>query len=138
MRGDLMGFSGNIGELDRIASDIRRKGNSARQIAKAAAEALRPEQQAQIAALRTPYGEPWAPLVDGGTADPGIGSRVTLGAVGTQIRTAADGYANFHQSGTRKMVSRELIPTESQGIPPSWSKAIDAAADQVMGERGRP
>lgn len=129
---------GDPRELDRMAADIRRRANVAPAIAAAAAPRLRAVQAAQIAGARTPYGAAWAPLADGGAAKTDIAARVELRAEGASIVTETDTVASFHNSGTSRMPARPLIPSEAGGIPEAWRRELDAAADKVMGERGRP
>lgn len=90
-----------------------------------------------------PYGRAWAslaastqargrtppPLTDTGAMRgsvvvsplPGAGIAVTLGAA----------YATFHQTGTRYMPQRQILP-QSGGLAPSWRQAIsDAVAANI-------
>jgi hypothetical protein len=125
-----MGFSGNIGELDRIAADIRR-GPSLEAIAAIGARGIRSTLGQSIAAAKTPYGEAWAPKEDGSAPDTGIGRRVKVTAVGNKIITETDQIAGYHHSGTSKMPARPLIPSDDRGLPPQWTKDLDAAVDSA-------
>jgi phage gpG-like protein len=90
-----------------------------------------------------PYGRPWAalaastrargrnppPLTDTGSmrgsvqvaALPSAGIAVTIGTA----------YATFHQTGTKHMPQRQILP-QSGGLAPSWRQAIaDAVAANI-------
>jgi hypothetical protein len=127
---------GDPRELDRMASDIRRRGAAAAAVARLALPGIRAAQAEQIAGLRTPYGAPWAPTKNGAAPTADIAARVTLRAEGAAIVTETDAVAGYHHSGTARMPARPLLPSEGLGIPQTWQRALDAAADKAMGERG--
>jgi hypothetical protein len=133
-----MRLVGNPSDLEQVATKIRGLGGAASKIAAKAAPAIRRVQVSQIGGSQTPYGEPWAPLVDGGSADPAIASRVDVHAEGASVVAETDAVAGYHHSGTSRMVARPILPSEARGIPDTWRRELDTAADAVMGEKGRP
>jgi phage virion morphogenesis protein len=58
---------------------------------------------------------------------------------GFKIAATVD-YAVYHQSGTRKMVARRVVPDES-GLPPAWLRRYDDTVGEWLsshlGGRGR-
>jgi phage gpG-like protein len=85
-----------------------------------------------------PYGRPWAPLstytlakgrfppplTDSGAMRASIDVHPTAGA-GIEVTLDSE-YATFHQTGTRYMPQRQILP-QSAGLAPSWREAIAEA-----------
>jgi phage gpG-like protein len=107
---------------------------------------------------RNPYGEPWAPvarnrprdqrararggarakrgdkpLVDTGVMRGSVAARVT----GTQIRVMIPvEYASYHQTGTRNMVRRQMLPDGATGgLGPIWTAALNREAGRILSEQ---
>lgn len=89
-----------------------------------------------------PYGKQWAalkpytlakgrfppPLTDTGAMRDSIEVKPTPGA-GIEVTMGVD-YATFHQTGTRDMAQRQIMP-QSGGLPASWSSAIADAVREA-------
>lgn len=95
-----------------------------------------------------PYGRAWAPLrpytlakgrfppplTDSGAMRASVDVKPTAGA-GIEVTIGTD-YATFHQTGTRDMVQRQILP-QSGGLAPSWREAIAAAVRAAMSKAVR-
>lgn len=55
-------------------------------------------------------------------------------ATATGLRATTVSYAGFHQSGTRKMVARKLVPDSRMGMGPTWGNAYLRVAG-IVGDR---
>lgn len=86
---------------------------------------------AEFRSSMSPYGATWAPLKyrkgkplvktgamrDGFTASPL--------ANGVRFQASVD-YAIYHQTGTRSMVARPILPRSGQALPDAWRERITA------------
>lgn len=77
---------------------------------------------------RDPYGAGWTPKKDGGAStlrDTGAleASRSWSSSSSSARVGYGAAYAQFHQTGTSKMVQRRLVPDE--GLPGSWKSELD-------------
>lgn len=84
-----------------------------------------------------PYGRPWEPLKaregkilqDEGRLRNSF-HRVRSSARGFTVASGAD-YGGFHQSGTRTIPQRRMVPSGGR-LPPAWSRAIETIATDVI------
>lgn len=112
-------------------------------VAKAAAARIEELIKQEFADESNAYGNAWAPLLPQTVRRKGGDSRIlkctgalsespsvraTSGA-GIEISLASTGM--FHQSGTRHMAARKILP-DGSALPPSWSAAIQQAYDESM------
>ena len=87
---------------------------------------------------RNPYGVGWAPRTRAYAHPLMRKTKALLGSVrgwgaGNLFKIGFSiGYGIFHQSGTRKMVQRMLIPEKSKGIPDTWEPWIGRILDDLM------
>jgi hypothetical protein len=90
-----------------------------------------------------PYGDPWAPLADSTIAtgrspppltDTGaMHASAVVSASGGVVTMSVDDPAGFHQTGTRNMPAREVLPTDARGLPPAYELAIVRVATEAAG-----
>ncbi|GMV19456.1 MAG: hypothetical protein AMXMBFR56_76800 [Polyangiaceae bacterium] len=84
-----------------------------------------------------PHGSPWAPLKrragrilqDTGRLRNSF-HRKSLSASQVTVGPSAS-YARFHQSGTKHMPARKMVP-DGSNLPSSWEKRIAAIAREAM------
>lgn len=127
-----MGFSGDVGELDRMAEEIGKKAEAMPTIVAEAAKGIDRVLTGTIGSGVTPYMSKWAALRNGGEPSGSILHRVSVVVKGARIQAKTDKIASYHNRGTSKMVARQLIPSEAQGLPEGWREPIDAASDRAM------
>ncbi len=86
-----------------------------------------------------PYGKAWArkkirdgrKVLSGKTGNLKGGWHYRRANKGGFVISPGVGYAAFHQSGTKKMVARKMVP-DSRGLPPEWAKALEEVADEAL------
>lgn len=138
--GDFRGLAEVIGELEGmtdLADDIAIESSAAIE------EAI----DSQFTLGTDPYGTPWAPLKESTkrrwpgrdnpplTASGAMRGSVVVSATMGKIEVIVADPAGYHQDGTKHMVARQIIPTDAQGIPPSWEAAIHDAGMAVLDRR---
>ncbi len=135
--------------LNRIAKSLRQLSRVPSQAASGAAPEIRKLLVQQFLTGTDPYGGRWASLsqatLDKGRSPPPLtdsGAMATLDVqpsqgAGITITLGAD-YSRFHQTGTRYMPARPILP-DQRGLPATWRRAIQDAADRsferIMGGR---
>lgn len=95
-----------------------------------------------------PYGEPWAeheeatikrwgehPILDLTGRMKGI-SVAPLSGSGIGITLGAD-YGRFHQTGTKFMAARRILP-DNRGLPDHWVQALSDLTEQAFGKAWVP
>lgn len=83
-----------------------------------------------------PYGKPWQKkktddgrsILVGKTARLRRGWHLQRYGRGGFTVAPSVNYAAYHQKGTKRMVSRMMVPTRSRGIPGKWRAALDGVA----------
>ena len=60
-------------------------------------------------------------------------NRQSVDADGFNVASAGVEYASYHQSGTSRVVSRQMVPDEGD-IPPAWEKRFDETAEEFLDE----
>lgn len=137
-------WNGDISELGRLVTNLRRLSEIPSRASRKAAEGIAGLIDEQFERSTDPYGAPWAPLAESTIARKGSdkileetdklrdGIRVapTAGA-GVQITSEAE-YAGFHQVGREDMPARPILPT--RGLPRTWQRIIDDALDDAFDE----
>jgi hypothetical protein len=92
-----------------------------------------------------PYGETWAPLApatiakgrtpppltDTGAMREGLRVSVTQDAIVASLPDPA----GYHQTGTRHMPARPVLPDDARGLPDAWRAAITDAGQRVFEAR---
>ncbi len=108
-------------------------------ITAAVADGINAELEEQFASGVNAYGNPWAPLLPQTVRRKGGDSRILLRTDALAAATAAHpsggagitiqslDYGKFHQSGTKHMVARKILP-DGKALPPSWQAVIAECA----------
>lgn len=128
-----MPLRGNVGEIDRMASEVERMGNGlVRRVAREGKAEIARELDRTIKARQAPTGEPWAPRKDRRPlAD--WSNAVSVAASEDKISARAPGFIpTLHEYGTRSMVERKLIPKPEEALPPSWKLALERAVARAV------
>lgn len=114
--------------------------------AKAAAAAIQDLIKDEFDGSHNAYGNAWAPLLPqtvrrkGGDArilratDALSSSPSVKATSGAGIEISIDDIGRFHQTGTKFMVARKILPDGST-LPPSWQAAISDALAESMKEK---
>lgn len=112
-------------------------------IADEAADLIADAVDEQYALGVDPYGEPWAPLaqatLDKGREEPPLTDthemrdHTTVTAHGNEIVMRVPDPGGFHQTGTKHMPAREVLPTDAKGMPPAYELALIQAATSAAG-----
>jgi phage gpG-like protein len=97
----------------------------------------------QFSAGHDPYGKPWAPLLPSTVRRKGGDRRilrrtdvlssetVAKPTSGAGIEISSVDYGQFHQTGTKRMVARKILPDGAE-LPATWSKAIEEATERAF------
>jgi hypothetical protein len=134
----MSGVTGDFAGLDALRGALEGLEDVVPRICDRAGEKIEAAVDAQFAAGTDPYGAPWAPLASGAashlTKSGGMRASVVV-VVGTdRIETIVADPAGYHQTGTRHMPARPVIPTEAKGLPDTWDAAITDAGLEVLDE----
>lgn len=131
--------------LQRLNGTLRALADVPSQASRDAADRIADLIEESFDAGLDPYGRAWAPLMastierhPGRGAPPLTDTGAMRGSVhvtpkaGAGIDITIDApYAKFHQTGTKYMAQRQIIP-QSGGIAPAWREAIaEAVADNI-------
>ncbi len=112
-------------------------------IAGEVAQGINAEIRAQFQAGTDPYGKPWAPLLPqtirrkGGDArilrrhDSLSSETVAIPTSGAGIEITSVDYGGYHQTGTKHMVARPILP-DGADLPQSWQDVIQTASDNAF------
>lgn len=130
-------MAGPFAELAQLIANVATladKGAAA--IAASTEPAIKQVLEAEYEQGRGPDGEQWARLKRDGSPshlqDTGAmraNTNVVRGVRGVSVSIPKPG--GFHQSGTKRMAARKLVP-DGEPLPPSWeSAAHDAAASTI-------
>lgn len=131
-----------VAALQRIMRAVRQLSRVPSRVAQEASGDVRRLLFEQIAAQTDPYGAAWAPHKEStlkrwgehpvldltGDMIGGIDVAPSAGA-GINI-TLGEKYSAFHQTGTRYMPARPILP--DRGIPESWVSAIREASSNAF------
>ena len=136
--GDFAGLGlliANLGKLAEVPS----------QAASAASVQITKSLRAQFVNGVDPYGKPWAalrpstlrsgrrppPLTDSGKLAAGTGAK-PMGRAGISLTVGAP-YGVFHQTGTKNMAKRRILPDGA--MPKAWSAILKQAASDAIRKR---
>lgn len=128
--------------FQRLHGTLRKLADVPSQAARAASARIADVIEQQFDSGTDPYGRAWAPLkpytlAKGRFPPPLTDTREMRESV--EVRPTASGgievtmgvdYATFHQTGTRDMAQRQIMP-QSGGLPASWSSAIADAVREA-------
>jgi len=138
-----MSVRGDFAALERLAANLAELGQVPSRAAASAADELGAIVQMQFDAGVDPYGDAWAPLAestiakgrdeppltDSGSMASGIQVRPARGA-GIEFTVEAE-YAQFHQTGTRNMPARKILP-DGDELPPHWDEVIERSVNDAF------
>ena len=125
-------LTARIAELEGIPSRIARE----------VADGISAKLRAQFETSTDPDGRPWAPLLPqtvkrkGGDTrilrrtDAMSGATTAKPESGAGVEVISIDYAERHQTGTKHMVARPILPEGE--IPASWQSIISDAADRAF------
>lgn len=97
----------------------------------------------EFAGSHDPYGKPWKPLLPqtvrrkGGDSrilrqtDDLSSSTVAKPASGAGVDVISIDVGKYHQTGTRNMVARKILP-DGENLPKSWEAVIEGAAERAF------
>src|SRR5688572_17070122 len=135
VRGNFAGLARLRGRLAELASP----GFKAR-LAQGMGVAAMTQLSTGFQRSQDPYGRAWKPLKYRKgkpllkTGRLRASATVLPAPAGFQLVLTAD-YASFHQSGTRRIPRRQMIPEGATGgLGPRWTKALRAEADKRVRE----
>lgn len=125
---DMVQLARALDDVDGLFEDI------ARNVAEEAINLVREG----FAGQQDPYGSAWAPRKSGGgsailvrTGSMRNSWNITeLGPGGFTMAAGVD-YAGYHQSGTRKMVARKMVPNEGD-LPGNWEARFDDVTQEIL------
>lgn len=138
---------GDYAALAAFAEGLGRLGEVVEQTAREAAPKLAARVAAGFANGRDPYGVSWAPLspatLSRGRSAPPLtdtgamsGSMRSIAGETQIVLSAPTRYASFHQTGTKHMPSRPILPGET--LPETWTAdivdACTAALERKLGK----
>jgi phage gpG-like protein len=130
-----------LADLHKLLLTVEKLAYVPRATARIAAPKLTDLIRRQFAQGLDPYGRQWRalkpatiakgrrppPLTDSGKLAGGTGAKV--GPAGITLTVGAK-YGVFHQTGTRNMAARRILP--AFGLPAAWRKVLDDAAKQAI------
>lgn len=120
------------------AKTLRQLGRTVpARMARLAATAITAKLQAGFDAGADPYGNGWAAKKNGeashleetGAMRAGV---MAVPASGSGLNMLAPSPANYHQSGTSRMVARKVLP--DNGVPASWGPILQEAFTDALRE----
>lgn len=123
-----------IAAMKRLTGTLRKLSEVPSQAARAASEKISKLIEDQFDAGTDPYGQTWARLADGRPShltETGAMRQFDvspMSGAGVSIVAGAS-YAAYHQSGTRYMPQRKLLP--DAGLPESWAEALHEAVQEA-------
>lgn len=126
--------------LEKMVETLESLGSIPSQAAPEAAKKIESLIQAQFDAGTDPYGRRWAAKKDGspsyleksGDLRKGVRVQPTSGA-GIAV-TVDMPYGEYHQTGTRYMPARKILPDEGD-LPEEWHDAIEEALDETIDKK---
>jgi len=127
---------------DKLAQNLEKLSKIPSQLSKPVAEELNKLINTQFANGQDPYGKPWMKLQPSTIQRKGHDSilietgklaaqtvAVPMSGAGIELRSVD--YGQFHQSGTRYMVAREILPGREE-LPKAWQAVIAKAYSDRM------
>lgn len=119
-----MGMRGNFAELERLILKFERlsKGDFVKTVLPKIGQDAVELVEDGIRSQSDPYTIPWPTKKDGTSALIGLigsfshhesGRRMTL--------ESSDEHAGYHQTGTKKIPKRVMVPVKSRGFPTKWA-----------------
>lgn len=130
-----MPLSGDIGQIDRMASRLAAVERSMPEITRAAGDEIHGVVAKQLGGRQAPKGDPWAAKKGGGSLST-MASHVTVVARDGKIRERTDKIGSYHHRGTFtkwpavRMPARPITPKGA--LLPPWREALDAAVANVL------
>lgn len=120
-------------ELEQMADQIDKIGNSKPRVAERAAEDLLKLAKTQWSAGKAPSGRSWKPRkADGAIALAAITSGATSRAEGTTAVVELDDLALPHMTGRGRAPRRQTIPYEDAALPAKYEDALIKVATETL------
>lgn len=132
-------LTGDLSQLSRFADKLEKATDAKRDILRSLAEESITLTADTFKAQRGPYGGKWKAkkrpdgraILTGPTGVLRNSWHLSVGHDWFRI-AAGVAYAKYHQSGTRKMVARVMLPLKARGIPPKWMRAFRSTVDEAL------
>ncbi len=130
-----------VAALRSVSRMLRQLSKVPAKASRDAAKEIKARIRQEFATGTDPYGNAWAPLRPATLAkgrqpppltDTGEMASVTVepaAKAGIVISLGAD-YSRFHQTGTRNMAARPILP-DHRGLPDTWRRSIEDAIDRA-------
>jgi len=127
----------NLAAFGRLERTLAELDQLPRKLSEAVAPAINREVQKQFSNGTDPYGRRWKRLANGRPSHLTLSSRLRTK---TRVRPMpgnmkgvriilGERYAIFHQTGTKHMPARKILP--ERGMPASWRMAIEREARRL-------
>ena len=134
------GITGDFAGLRAIAEKLAAMPDARPDLAEAIGEEALDLVQEGFGDSTDPYGSRWADKADGSACNL-VGPTGNLRRGWHRKSVSADQvtigpsvfYASYHQSGTRRMPARRMVPDDGD-IPAGWEKTITEAAEEMLRE----
>jgi len=136
-----MSVTGPFVKLEQIAAALRSVGNGElnKTISQQCAQAAVTEVALGFTESRDPYGAGWAalkkrqgkPLRDTGR----LGNSFQAKSITESGFTVGSNvvYGGYHQSGTKRMTARPMVP--GHGLPEQWAESFAEVAGEILAEK---
>lgn len=137
-------WAGALSELRQLEDNLHRLSGVPSRVASDGAERIDALIEDQFDAGTDPYGVAWEALaestLDKGRFPPPLTDTTALrstrdvspmAGAGISI-TFDEGYAGFHQGGTRNMPERMILPNDA--FPPTWEAALEEASSDAFAD----
>lgn len=139
-----MGITGDFAKMGRLRENLGKLASVPSQVATDASVRIAESIEQEFASGQDPYGNRWEalkpatlrrgrrppPLTDTGAMRDSVRVVPTAGA---GISITIDSPANIHQTGSKDMASRPILP--NRGFPATWSGAIRDATQARIKEK---
>lgn len=126
-------------QLSRLIANLESIGDDGvAQVSDALEPAVQAVLESEYTEGKGPNGESWAVKADGTPSHlqksgaMRSGSKAIRGVSGVSVRIPKPG--GFHQSGTKRMSARKLVP-DGEPLTGDWAKAAETAAHGVIVEK---
>lgn len=137
-------MSDAIQALNRLADALAELSDVPSRASRGAAERINGLLAQEFAGSHSADGEGWAPLLESTVKRKGGDSRILIRSdetrdqtyarplPGSGIEIVSTEAAQYHQTGTRHMVARPILPDTGE-LPPEWEEAVEDAVAKAFG-----
>lgn len=127
-----MSLEGDFAELDKAIRQLEQLAGAEQRIARRAVAKIERVARAQWAAGKGPSGRPWPRTKDGRVPLVALTERIKFRAAGGKIVASGPDELRPH------FRERPVFPAPGEPLPAPWQAALEEAAAEELGERGRP